>query len=624
MADRDDTSSLEEARERLYRAGTALPLRRSPFKANGRGALPHDWGDTLAPAIAKRKRHVRRASLFLAFSFIFFLVTLGVAGYALYFGGNSVSTDKIDIAVQGPSTIASGDMVPLSIVVTNTNAVPVENATLEVDFPDGTRSASDATTAFPRYTENLGELAPGASVTRSVKAMLFGGAGQALSLPISLSYGTAASNATFVKKTSYSIEVSSAPLSVSVDAPADVVSGTPVMLTFSVRSSAPVSLDNVVLAVTTPFGFSVSSSSVPMSGGSFLLGTFAPGESRDVMLTGTLYGQDSEQKVFHATIGTAQTAQGNTPSVAYMTQDTTVSILAPFITTTVAIGGDTSDQPVLQAGTVQNITVSYTNTLPTSIANAAVSVTLSGNAIDYSSIKTAQGFYRSSDHTIIFDKDHDASLASLAANTSGTESFTFSTLPSGALPPSPTITFATAVSGTPVGGSGTPESMKASETKTAKVETTVLLGASSLHAAGIAPSGPIPPKADQATTYTIVWNATDEGSAVAGATVTATLPDYVSYTGETSGAGTMSYDGGSRTVTWTAGNLPQGGSAQGSFQVSLTPSASQKGSAPTLTGPASFSGYDRFAGVEVTATAGAATTETTGDPGYVPADALVQ
>ncbi len=597
--DTNDTSSLEEARERLYRTGSAAPIRRSPLTAAGRGALPHEWGDTMAPLTQKQKRRVRRASLFFAFSFVFFLATLGVAGYALYFGGNSVSTDKIAIAIQGPSTIASGDMVPLSVVVTNTNAVPIENATLEVDFPDGTRSATDAATAFPRYVENLGELAPGASVTRSVKAMLFGGAGQTLSLPVSLSYGTTASSATFVKKTSYSIGVSSAPLSVSVSAPANVMSGTPVTLAFSVRSSAPVPLDNVVLAVTTPFGFSVSSSSVPMSGGSFLLGTLSPGGSQEVTLTGMLYGQDSEQKVFHATVGTAQTPQGKTPAVAYMTQDATVSILAPFITATVAVGGNTSDSPTLEAGTTQNVTVSYANTLTNSIADATISVTLSGNAIDYGSVKTAQGFYRSSDHTIIFSKDDNPSLASLPANASGTGSFTFATLPPDELPPSPTVTFSTSVSGTPAGGSGAPESMEASETKTAKIAATVLLGASALSA-----SGSVPPTVDATTTYTITWSAKDEGSAVAGATVTATLPSYVSYVGAPSGAGTISYDDGSRTVTWTAGDLEQDGSAQGSFQVSLIPSASQKGSVPTLTSAASFSGYDRFAGVQVAATAG--------------------
>ncbi len=101
---------------------------------------------------------------------------------------------------QGPTTIAAGDTVPLSLAITNKNVVALENATIEVDFPNGTRDATDETQNYPRYTENLGTIAPGATVLRSVKAVIFATAGSSLSLPISLSYQTTGSNATFVKK----------------------------------------------------------------------------------------------------------------------------------------------------------------------------------------------------------------------------------------------------------------------------------------------------------------------------------------------------------------------------------------------------------------------------------------
>jgi hypothetical protein len=114
------------------------------------------------------------------------------------------------------------------------------------------------------------------------------------------------------------------------------------------------------------------------------------------------------------------------------------------------------------------------------------------------------------------------------------------------------------------------------------------------------------------------------GSAVADGIVSATLPSYVSYVDTTSGTGLFSYDSASRVVSWHTGDLIQGGNAQGAFLVSFTPSSSQKGNVPELTGKASFSGYDRFAGVPVTATADPVTTETKGDPGYVNDNAIVQ
>ncbi len=620
--DEDDIGPVERARESLYNP-VDIPRRRTPLSPAEERALPHAWKekDVLAPH--NGAKHVRLASIFLGIAVLFFLASLGVAGYFFYYGSNSVSTDKISIGIQGPTTIAGGDTVPLSLTITNKNPVALENATIEIDFPDGTRSATDVLDAYPRYVENLGTIESGATVTRSIKAIIFGAAGQTLNLPVSFSYGTTGSNATFEKKSSYALAISSTPLSVSVDALTETVSGAPLTFVLTVRSNATVPLDNIVLTTSSPFGFSVASSSVPLNNSTFVIGTLAPGASKQVTLTGALTGQDNDQRVFHFTVGTANSSQDPTLAVPYMTQDATVSIVSPFITTTLAINGNASPSVVLSPGSTQNVSLSYVNTLSTTVTNATISVAVTGSAIDYNSIKTANGFYNSANHTIVFSSDTDPALAALAPGGSGLGSFTFSTLPAGAS--SPTVTFSTSVSGTRVGQANVPEQVTASATEVAKVETSVLFSSRASRAAGVfQESGPIPPRANQATTYAVIWSVQDAGSAVAGGTVTATLPSYVSYTGKTSGSGTFSYDSVSRTVTWRTGDLAQGGSARGAFQVSLTPSTSQKGGIVALTSTPSFSGYDRFAGVQISSAADSATTETKSDPGYVPTDSMVQ
>ena len=623
--DQDDTGALERARARLYAPNATAHDPHARLAASDERSLPHAWKEhplTDTP-ISRGKRHVRFAGIFFAAAFVFFIISLAIAGYFFYFGGNSVSINKISIGIQGPTTIAAGDTVPLSLLIENKNSVPIKNATIEIDFPDGSRSASDVLTPYPRYTENLGTLASGATIARSVKAVVFGAAGQTLSLPISFSYSIAGSNAIFVKKSSYTLTVSSTPLSLSVDTLAETVSGKPLTLTLTVRSNTTVPLDNVVLSSALPFGFSIASSSLPFSNSSFLLGTLLPGVTKTITISGVLSGQDGEQRVFHFSVGTAKTPSDQTPSVTYMTQDATVAIAAPFIDTTIALNGNPAPGAVVNPGTTQSVTVSYANTLATNVTNATISIALSGSAVDYGSIQTSNGFYNSATHSIVFSQDTDPALASLAPGASGIGAFTFSTLPAGI--PAPTIFFTISESGTRIGQTNVPEQVSASLTESVKVTTAVLLSNSALHVSGpFTNSGPIPPRANQATTYTIVWTAQNEGSAVAGGSASATLPSYVSYTDKTSGTGSFSYDPGSRTVTWDVGDMAQNSSAQGAFQVSLTPSTSQKTGAPALTGGLSFSGYDRFAGVQISATAGPATTATMGDPGYVSTDANVQ
>ncbi len=621
----DDTSSLEKARERLYKP-RGLPPEHPALSPRESRALPHTWETTpLAPLPPPGKEHLHLARTFLFIAGGFFIVSLGIAGYIFYFGGNSVSVDKVTIELQGPTTIAGGDIVPLSLIITNRNPVAIENAVVEVAFPSGTLTADESLAPYPRYTENLGTLKSGETITRSIKAIVFGGAGQELMLPVTLSYGTSGSAADFVKKSSHVLAISSTPLSISVDTLSETVSGKPLTFTLIVRSNAPVPLENVVVLGSFPFGFSVTNSSPSVTGSNFLLGTLAPGASKTLTLTGTLTGQDGEERVFRFTVGTAKVPRDLTSVIPYMTQDATLAITAPFIATTISLNGETNPNAVVAPGSTQSVTVSYTNTLDTTITNATVAITLSGSAIDYDSIETNNGFYRSSNRTIFFSRDTDPTLSALPPGASGIGTFTFSTLEANKLPSSPSITLTISVSGTREGQSNVPEEVNATMTKTIRVAAAVAFSARSLHNSGpIANTGPIPPRVDTPTTYSVVWNISNKGSAIADSAVTATLPSYITYTNKTSGNGTFSYDEKSRTVSWRVGDVSQGGSAQGVFQVSLTPSSSQVGEAPALTNTARFSGFDRFAGVDVSATAEPVTIETKGDSGYSSSDGTVQ
>lgn len=626
----DDSSSLERARQRLYEPATPAAAPR-PLSVPAEGKLPHAWNETPLSAVvaartdsdAARKRQVRAASVFFTASLLFFLVAIGVAVAVYYFGSNAVSVDKLALTVEGPTSIAGGDSVPLSVTITNSNAVAIDNATIDIAFPPNTRDASDPSKPYLRYSENVGTLPSGSVTTRQIKAVLFGGEGAALAVPVSVSYAVTGSNAVFVKKATYTVAVSTVPLSLTVDGPTEAISGEPMTITLTARSNASTPFDTVVITGAFPFGYTVQSSSIPVNNSSILIGTLAPGATKKVTLTGILAGQQGDLRAFHFTIGTAKSPQDQTIAVAYMTQDSTVAVAAPFISTKLTVNGTGGPNLVLSPGSVQNVTVSYANTLGTNISNAVISVMIAGAAVDYTSIRSSNGFYRSSDYTVVFSRDTDPGLSVLTPGASGIGTITFSTLPGSASVVSPSITFTTAVSGTRVGQRNVPEVVSSSAVTSAKVSSAVSVVAASHHSSGaLVTSGPIPPRAGQATTYTIEWTVRSQSSTIAGGTMSATLPSYVAYSGLTAGQG-FTYDSASRTVTWNMGDLTPGATLSGSFQVALTPSTSQKGTSPTLTSGATFSGFDRFAQIQVSATAERVTTETPGDPGYVPTNATV-
>ena len=137
-----------------------------------------------------------------------------------------------------------------------------------------------------------------------------------------------------------------------------------------------------------------------------------------------------------------------------------------------------------------------------------------------------------------------------------------------------------------------------------------LASAAELHARAAASGGATPPRAEVPTNYTVTWSIKNSSNAIANAAVSAVVPPYVQFV---QGGEGVVFDEGSRTVRWSAGDVKAGvgytaPEPEVSFIVSISPSESQVGEAPALTGPAALTGTDRFAQVQVSATAEGPTT----------------
>ena len=139
-----------------------------------------------------------------------------------------------------------------------------------------------------------------------------------------------------------------------------------------------------------------------------------------------------------------------------------------------------------------------------------------------------------------------------------------------------------------------------------------------------------PPKAEATTTYTVIWTIANSSSAVSGATVSATLPENVTWLGSISPqTENVQYDSNSRTVTWNAGSLAaysgQDGEQQRqvSFQVALYPNITDVGNPLTIVNPSTLSATDNFTGITVYSDWGALTTRLSTDPGFQDGDDLV-
>ena len=144
----------------------------------------------------------------------------------------------------------------------------------------------------------------------------------------------------------------------------------------------------------------------------------------------------------------------------------------------------------------------------------------------------------------------------------------------------------------------------------------VLMSETGRNTSSFADSGPLPPVAEQATTYTITLFTENGSNDMGDVEVIAALPGYVEWLDQTTGAGTVTFNETARTVTWRIGDIDANQSKIAAFQVSLLPSISQIGTTPTLLGEQRLRGTDRFTGSIVRTTKTALTSQLPAEAGY--------
>ncbi len=547
---------------------------------------------------------------------VFFVVALALSGSFLFFGQGMISGDNIAIVVKAPEAVRGGDTASLSIAIANRNAVAVESATLIIAYPSGTQEAGSEKELF-RERIPLGNIAPGDTLNTSVNARLFGEENEEKVMVVSVEYRVEGSNATFFKEAEPArVRIGLSPVTLKVEGITEVSSGAEFTLTLSVTSNASSPLENVLIAAEYPFGFAVSElKPKPVKGQNvWRVPSLAPGAEEKVSITGTLAGGAAEERTFHFSAGAATERDRFVISSTLATASAGVTLTNPFVGLAVTMNG--SREGTLSVGRDDTITVSImaSNTLADTVYDGVIIATLSGSGLDAGAVSASQGFFNSSSKTITWDRRGVAGLAALAPGGSESVSFTIRGA-SAAASRTPEVSFSISFSGRRVSESAVPQTLTNALSRTIRFESTSVLSSRARYSTGLfVNSGPVPPRAERTTTYTIELTATNGSNDLAAVLVTTALPHYVSWGDAVSPGADVSYNAATREVSWRIGTLGANASAQALFQVALLPSVSQVGSVPILLGEQRLRAQDRFTGSVLRTTAAPITTALSDDP----------
>ena len=572
----------------------------------------------------------------LIFSVIIFVLALGAGAYLLFNGSNIVSANNIDININAPVSIAGGEPISFDVQVFNKNNVKLETVDLAVDFPSGTADPMDTSKELKSFRELIPDIDPSGVGQKTVQAVLYGEENSKKEIKVTVEYRVKGSNAIFQKEKTFDILISSSPLSLTVSSFKEVNSGQEFELAITMTSNTKEPIKNLLLKAQYPFGFTYISSDTKTLGdtATWKIGDMPAGSKKTIKIKGKLEGQDDESRIFRFNTGAQSVRSDNVIGTQYISTIQEVAIKKPFVTIGVSLDGDSENQEYI--GTFNNpirVEVSYFNNLPTAIIDGEIHVKLTGNAFDKVSVNPEQGLYQSANNEIVWNQITTPSLREIPAGESGRIGFSITPRDMSSavkLITNPSLGLSINVNGKRNSENNVPESITSAAQRNIKVSSNIALSGQVTRSNGpFQNTGPVPPKAEQQTTYTVIWTVDNTSSAVTNAEVKASLPAYVKWIGKTDpSTENITYNSVDGTINWKIGSigtytLNNSKRRQVAFQVGINPSVTQVGQAPALVNQAVLTAQDDFTNKVLNSSLSPLTTRFSTDPTFRDGDDII-
>lgn len=539
----------------------------------------------------------------LIFSAVFFVIAFGFAAYSVGFNNSGVSPDNVSISIDGPTAVSAGDTADFYVTVRNDNKVNLQDTELVIAYPEGTRQPSNNGQELRRMREQLGNISAGETAEYTAQASLFGEQGETKSITIQLEYQVEESNAIFTAENRYEFDISEAPLSLQIDTPTEVTANEPFTTNLTVSSNASRTLDNVLLVIDYPFGFSVQEVDPDPDYRQHVwhLGNISPGDQREIEILGEFTDSNtSDQQSFRFDVGTAQDDATNIGTL-FASQDITMTLREPYVNVSLR----TEESPD-RTGNKLDVTarIDWQSNLDSVVRGAEITADLSGSGIDLDTVSTNNGLYRRSDQSITWNSRTNSELANIAPGDSGAARFSFSTNSSQALAEiteNPAANISIQFSARSSDSSSLPDPVTANYERSIPLPTVVDAMIDTLHDDGpLETSGPVPPQEDETTTYALHFSVTNTTNEITDAQLQAAVPPYVEFGNMTSPSdAVVEYNDISGRLSWNIGSIPAGAGYTTAPKevfvlVELTPSSQHAGSILRLLEDISISGTDSF------------------------------
>lgn len=598
--------------------------------------------DTTPPYLFDAAEAARRRRRKVVWSAVLLLIVGAIAGGT--YGGirwfresRTVQKHHIQLAVNVPERVTSGEDVTVNVQLLNDALVAWENVALTLTAPDGfvLKQASPAPlgsvlqqekpreNAPPTFTWDVGTLPSRAAVDFVVTGKLLGEEGTSALFTAKVQLTPKNRPNQPANKTAIStVVLAGIPVDLTIDVPQRASSGTPITIHLVYQNRTAKDLTGARVLLEAPAGFTVSSATPPVRERelSWELTGVPPQGQGEIAVSGIIEGDPDTAKPFVARVGFLA------PDGRFLIQRTvqrTLTIARAALSLAQVMNNERDILKVNPGAEIQG-KVQYKNTGSGGLREVIMKLTFEGVGLDPSSVRVQGGFFDSRRKQITWSAASSAVLRALRPGDQGELTFSFRMLPIEGLPFASDADRNFQLVSQAVGDSPDLPTPPGAPKQVATDRFEILLNSVPLLAmngfyddgrAGLPQStGPLPPQVGQETILTVRARVSNTANDLVDGVYRTVLPENVRWVGkEYHTTGDVRFNERTRDVLWTVPLIAaRAGTAlpgpEFAYQVAIIPSLNQEGSEVALTRGHTLEATDAFTASRLRAEADAVTT----------------
>lgn len=608
-----ETAGEKKAASREKPEGLAADRRRPteakpPAASAGGPEIPSSWQDLAPPPAPFEEKPLSILAYWGKFLFwgalIVFIAVILVSTVFIYLQS---SARKVKVELSAPAEVKIGIPFDLTVVYSNNTGGLLRNALLTVELPEGaTILAGPERQNF--ITKDIGDLGQGTRAEEKYTILFIKGENTVKRFNGSLAYQPFALGSRFEEKGTVDVAVKEPAVALDFILPKQILSAEPFEIEVSYHNESDRDFSGLRLQIDYPSTFEFKSSSLKPDSGNdtWVLGDLLSGSEGKFKITGVLFGPSES---FYSVAGRLSMSLFGRN---YVINEKSGSIKISPSPLSLSISLNGQQDYIARPSDRLSYVLTYNNNSGVGLADVIVKAKLIGEMFDMATLPLTVGF-NSVTNTITWNAGTNPELKVIPAGGSGSIGFEIRlkdtypikrlrdknfTVRVEAQIESPTVPYYLAA----------PKTIGLARLEN-KIAGRLDLASKVFFrdaASGILNVGPMPPRVNQPTQYTVHWQLTNYSTDMKNIEVRAHLEPNVVWIGKVKSNVNVlpSYNERTQEIIWVVSNLPAtrgviNEPAEVIFQIQATPSILNKSAYQPLLSEAKFAAFDEYVNLEV-------------------------